>query len=92
MFLGAPSTNRQSRWLAIAGATASVALLQVIAFGILGLLARSPIGVPLIYLFPLLAIALGLAAAGGHVQARAPRFLQRFAEALVKRVERLESA
>jgi lipopolysaccharide export system permease protein len=92
VFLGAPRTNRQSRWLAIAGATASVALLQVAAFGILGLLARSPIGVPLIYLFPLVAIALGLAAAGGRIQVRAPRFLQRFADALVKRVERLEAA
>jgi hypothetical protein len=30
-------------------------------FGILGLLARSSIGVPLIYLFPLVPIALGLA-------------------------------
>lgn len=92
VFLGAPRTNRQSRWLAIAGATASVALLQVVAFGILGLLARSPIGVPLIYLFPLVAIVLGMAAASGRIEARAPRFLQRFADALVKRVERLEVA
>ena len=91
VFLGAPRTNRQSRWLAIAGAVTSMALLQIVAFGILGILARSPIGVPLIYLFPLIAIALALAAAAGRIEVRAPRFLQRYADALVKRVERLEA-
>ena len=92
VFLGAPSTNRQSRWLAIAGATVSMAVLQGVAFGLLTVLARSPLGVPLIYLLPLSAFALGLAAAAGRIQSRAPRFLQRFADALVKRVERLEAA
>ena len=92
VFLGAPRTNRQSRWLAIAGAAASMAVLQVVAFGILGLLARSPVGVPLIYLIPLTVIALALAAATGRIEARAPRFLHRIADALVKRVERLEAA
>jgi lipopolysaccharide export system permease protein len=92
VFLGAPRTNRQSRWLAITGAVASVALLQVVAFGILGILARSPIGVPLIYLFPLIAIALALASAAGRIEMRVPRFMQRLADTLVKRVERLEAA
>jgi lipopolysaccharide export system permease protein len=92
VFLGAPSTNRQSRWLAMAGAIVSISALQTIAFGLLPVLALSSIGVPLIYLLPLAAIALGLAAASGRIEARAPRFLQRLADVLVKRVERLEAA
>lgn len=91
-FLGAPRTTRQSRWIAIAGATVFVAMLQVAAFGVLALLSRSPIGVPLIYLFPLAAIALGVAAASGRFEARTPRIFQRIADAIVKRVERLEAA
>jgi hypothetical protein len=76
----------------MAGAIVSISALQTIAVGLLPVLALSSIGVPLIYLLPLAAIALGLAAASGRIEARAPRFLQRLADVLVKRVERLEAA
>jgi lipopolysaccharide export system permease protein len=90
-FLGAPRTTRQSRWLAIAGANTAVSVLQIAMFGLLGLLARSDLGVPLIYLLPIAFIAMSVAVVSGRFEARVPRFLQRFADALVKRVERLEA-
>jgi len=91
-FLGAPRTTRQSRWLAIASAAACVGLLQLSAFASLGLLARSEYGIPLIYLFPLAVIALGLFSIRSQFEARVPALIQRLVDAAVARIERLEAA
>jgi lipopolysaccharide export system permease protein len=91
-FLGAPRTTRQSRWLAIASASLCVGLLQLSAFASIGLLARSELGIPLVYLFPVAAIALGLLSAHGQFEARVPALIQRLADYTVARIERLEAA
>jgi lipopolysaccharide export system permease protein len=91
-FLGSPSTTRQSRWLAIAGATACMVVLQVGAFAAIGLIARSELAAPLIYLFPLAALGLGMTVVRGRFEARAPAFARWLADRLLARVERLEAA
>jgi lipopolysaccharide export system permease protein len=91
-FLGAPRTSRQSRWAALAGASLAVASLQLAQFACIGLVSRSAYAAPLPYLFPISAVALSLASIGGRFEARMPAIAQRIADALVRRVERLETA
>jgi lipopolysaccharide export system permease protein len=91
-FLGAPRTTRQSRWLAIASAAVCVGLLQLGAFASIGMLARYPYTAPLMYLIPIVAIALALLAMRSRYEARVPAFIQRFMDLAVARIERLESA
>jgi lipopolysaccharide export system permease protein len=91
-FLGAPCTTRQSRGIAIGGAIAAFAAVELLGFGTSGLAARSVFAEPLPYLVPLVAIALGLLAIAGYIQARVPAPLQRLADAVVARLERLQAA
>jgi lipopolysaccharide export system permease protein len=90
-FLSAPRTTRQSRWLAIASASAAVGLLQLAAFASIGLLARSDDAVPLIYVFPIVAVALSLLAIRTQFEARVPPLIQRVVDAAVLRFERMET-
>ncbi|PPQ39640.1 lipopolysaccharide export system permease protein [Rhodoblastus acidophilus] len=52
--LGTPRTTRQTRGLAIGGATLIAVLLRVGGFGVAGALARGPDAVPFAYALPLL--------------------------------------
>jgi len=91
-FLGAPCTTRQSRGLAIAGAVAAFSAVELLGFGTSGFAARTVFAEPLPYLIPFAAIIIGLAAIAGYIEARVPPSLQRIADAVVARLERLQTA
>lgn len=91
-FLGAPCTTRQSRGLAIAGAIAAFSAVELIGFGTSGFAARTVFAEPLPYIIPLLAIVVGLLFIFGYIEARVPLSLQRIADAVVARLERLQTA
>jgi lipopolysaccharide export system permease protein len=91
-FLGAPCTTRQSRGLAIAGAITAFTAVEIAGFGASGFVARSELAAPLPYLIPLAAIVIGLLFIAGYLKARVPAPLQRLADAVVARIERLQTA
>jgi lipopolysaccharide export system permease protein len=91
-FLGAPCTTRQSRGLAIAGAIAAFAAVELAGFGASGFAARSVLAEPLPYLVPLAAIVLGLLSIAGYIEARVPAPLLRLADQVAARIERLQAA
>lgn len=88
-FLGSPRTTRQSRGLAIAGASSVFLFVEVLGLGSAGLVERSALASPLPYAVPLAAIAAGLFAIFANVQGGGvPAPLQRFADAIVARIEK----
>jgi lipopolysaccharide export system permease protein len=91
-FLGSPRTTRQSQGLSIFGAVTAFIAIEIMGLGSFGLVARSPWAAALPYLAPLAGIALGLLSIGGVVESRVPAPLQRLADALVARFERLQTA
>lgn len=91
-FLGEPRTTRQSRGLSIAGAALAFGVIEIAGFGTSGFVVRSALATPLPYLIPLLGIAFGLSWIAGGSRMRVPGFVQRTADAIAARIERLQSA
>jgi lipopolysaccharide export system permease protein len=91
-FLGSPRTTRQSRGLAFGGAVASFMAIEIAGLGSGGLVQRSEIYTPLPYVVPIVAILLGLMSIAGWIEARVPAVLQRLADAVAARLERLQPA
>ncbi len=91
-FLGAPRTTRQSRGLAIAGAATAFLTMEIIGLGSAGFVERSAAFAPLPYIVPALAIVLGTFFSMGDPKTTIPEPLQRFADAIVARFERLGTA
>jgi lipopolysaccharide export system permease protein len=91
-FLGNARTTRQSRGLAIGGAAAAFAAVEIAGFGTSGFVARNALLAPLPYLVPLAGILFALLYAAGLVRLEVPSFIQKIANAIAARVERLQTA
>jgi lipopolysaccharide export system permease protein len=91
-FLGNARTTRQSRGVAIGGAAAAFAAIEIAGFGTSGFVARNALLTPLPYLVPLAGIAFGLLVSAGLIRAELPSFIQKIADAIAARVERLQTA
>ncbi len=91
-FLGDARTTRQSRGLAIAGAAGAFALVEIFGFGTAGFIAKNAALTPVSYLVPLAGIVYGLLVIAGYAQFRVPAFVQKFADLLSARFERLKAA
>ena len=91
-FLGNARTTRQSRGVAIGGAAAAFAAIEIAGFGTSGFVARNPLLAPLPYLVPLSGIAFGLLLSAGWIRLEVPFFIQKIADAIAARVERLQTA
>ncbi len=91
-FLGEARTTRQSRGLAIAGAAGAFAIVEILGFGTSGFIAKNASLTWLTYFVPLAGIGYGLLMISGHAQLRVPAFVQRIADALAARFERLQAA
>lgn len=91
-FLGQARTTRQSRGLAIAGAAGTFAIVEIFGFGSQGFIAKNAALTPISYLVPLAGIGYGLLLISGYAQLKVPDFLQRIADAVAARVERLQTA
>jgi lipopolysaccharide export system permease protein len=91
-FLGEARTTRQSRGLAIAGAAGAFALVEILGFGTQGFIAKNASLTWLTYLVPLGGIFYGLLMIAGYAQFKMPAFVQRFADAIAARFERLQAA
>ncbi len=91
-FLGNARTTRQSRGLAIGGAAAAFAAVEIAGFGTSGFVARNALLAPLPYLVPLAGILFALLYAAGFVRLEVPSFIQKIANAIAARVERLQTA
>src|SRR5690606_11005299 len=90
-FLGRPRTTRQSRGLAIAGASSAFLFVEVRGLGSSWIVERMPVSSPLPYVVPLGASALCAFAIFGNMQGGVPAPLQRFADALVARIEKAQA-
>jgi lipopolysaccharide export system permease protein len=91
-FLGSPRTTRQSRGLSIAGAASVFLFVEIVGLGSSGFVERSAAFAPLPYIVPILAIAVCTFVSMGDRKTSIPEPLQRFADALVARFERLGTA
>lgn len=91
-FLGSPRTTRQSRGLSIAGACTAFMAIEIVGLGSGGLVERTALASPLPYVVPLGGIALGLFVILNNVETRVPVPLQRIADAIAARVEKLSTA
>ncbi|MBS4082589.1 MAG: LPS export ABC transporter permease LptF [Rhizobiales bacterium] len=91
-FLGEARTTRQSRGLAIAGAAGAFALVEIFGFGTSGMVARNAALTWITYLVPVAGILYGLAVIAGFAQFRVPALLQKIADLLSARFERLRTA
>jgi lipopolysaccharide export system permease protein len=91
-FLGLPRTTRQTRGAAMAGAATVFMTIEIAGFGTWGFVQRSEYAWPLPYLVPLSGIIPGLLAVMGLIELQMPASLQRLADNLVARLQRLETA
>lgn len=91
-FLGSPRTTRQSRGLSIMGAGSLFLFVEIAGLGSGGFVERSAAFSPVPYVIPLLAIVGCTFASMGDMKATIPEPLQRLADALVARFERLGTA
>lgn len=91
-FLGQARTTRQSRGLAMAGAAATFALIEILGFGTQGFIAKNAALTWISYLVPLAGITYGLLIISGALELKVPNFVQRFADAVAARFERLQTA
>jgi lipopolysaccharide export system permease protein len=90
--MGRPRTTRQSRGLAVAGASMMFLVVEVFGLGSSGLVERSALASPLPYLAPLAAIALGGWAILGNHEAGVPAPLQRLADTITARIDKMSEA
>ena len=91
-FLGSPRTTRQSRGLSIAGASGVFLFVEVLGLGSSGLVERNAAAAPIPYIVPLGAIAVGMYTILGNIQGGVPEPLQRFADAIVARIEKAQAS
>jgi lipopolysaccharide export system permease protein len=91
-FLGSPRTTRQSRGLSIVGASAVFMFVELLGLGSSGLVERTAAAAPIPYVVPIGAIALGMYSILGNVQSGVPEPLQRFADAIVARIEKAQAS
>jgi lipopolysaccharide export system permease protein len=91
-FLGQARTTRQSRGFAVAGAAATFALVEILGFGTQGFIAKNASLTWISYFVPLAGILYGLLIISGILQFKVPDFLQRIADAVAARFERLQAA
>jgi lipopolysaccharide export system permease protein len=91
-FLGNPRTTRQSRGLAIAGASGAFLIIEVIGLGSSGIVERTALASPLPYVVPLAAIGFSAFAIFGNLDAGVPAPIQRFADLIAARVEKMSAA
>jgi lipopolysaccharide export system permease protein len=88
-FLGSPRTTRQSRGLAMAGASGAFLFVEVLGLGSSGLVERTALASPIPYVVPLGAITVCLLATFGNFgSAGVPAPLQRFLDSMAARVEK----
>jgi len=90
-FLGNPRTTRQSRGLAITGASSTFLFVEMIGLGSGGLIERTAMAAPLPYLVPLAVIGFGSYVALANVEASVPASLLRLADTINARVEKLST-
>jgi lipopolysaccharide export system permease protein len=91
-FLGSPRTTRQSRGLSIVGASTAFMAIEIVGLGSGGLVERTALASPLPYIVPIAGISIGLFVILGQVETRVPVSLQRLADSIAARVERLSTA
>jgi lipopolysaccharide export system permease protein len=91
-FLGSPRTTRQSRGLSIVGASSVFMFVELLGLGSSGLVERSAAASPIPYVVPIGAIVLGMYTILGNVQGGIPEPLQRFADAIVARIEKSQAS
>lgn len=91
-FLGAPRTTRQSRGLSIVGASLVFMVVEIFGLGSGGLIERSALASPLPYLVPILTIGFGTYLILGNVETGVPAPLQRLADSIAVRVEKMSAA
>jgi lipopolysaccharide export system permease protein len=91
-FLGAPRTTRQSRGLSIVGASLVFMVVEIFGLGSGGLIERSALASPLPYLVPILTIGFGTYLILGNVETGVPAPLQRLADSIAARVEKMSAA
>lgn len=91
-FLGAPRTTRQSRGLSIVGASLVFMVVEIFGLGSGGLIERTALASPLPYLVPILTIGFGTYLILGNVETGVPAPLQRFADSIAARVEKMSAA
>jgi hypothetical protein len=66
--------------------------VEIVGLGSGGLVERTPLAAPLPYIFPIVAIAAGLFVILNNIETRVPLPLQRLADAISARVERMSNA
>ena len=90
-FLGSPRTTRQSRGLAITGASAAFLVVEIFGLGSSGLVERSALASPLPYVAPLSAIGLGAFVIFSNLEAGVPASIQRFSDSIAARIEKMST-
>jgi lipopolysaccharide export system permease protein len=90
-FLGNPRTTRQSRGLAIAGASGAFLIIEVFGLGSSGIVERTALASPLPYVVPLAAIGASAFTIFGNLDTGVPAPIQRFADSIAARVEKLSA-
>lgn len=92
-FLGSPRTTRQSRGLAMAGASGAFLFVEVLGLGSAGLVERTALASPIPYVVPLGAIAVCLLAVFGNFGAGGiPAPLQQFLDSMAARIEKANAS
>jgi lipopolysaccharide export system permease protein len=91
-FLGSPRTTRQSRGLSIVGASSVFMFVELLGLGSSGLVERTAAASPIPYVVPIGAILVGMYSILGNVQRGVPEPLQRFADAIVARIEKAQAS
>jgi lipopolysaccharide export system permease protein len=92
VFLGSPQTTRQGRGLAIVGASLVFMVVEIFGLGSGGLIERTALASPLPYIVPLLTIGFGTYLILGNVETGIPAPLQRLADSVAARVEKMSAA
>ncbi len=91
-FLGLPRTTRQSRSAAVAGAGIAFMTIEIAGFGTWGFVQRNEFASPLPYLVPFSGIVPGLLAIAGLIELSVPASFQKLVDAVIARIQRLETA
>jgi lipopolysaccharide export system permease protein len=91
-FLGSPRTTRQSRGLAIAGASTVFLVVELFGLGSSGLVERTALASPLPYVAPLAAIGLGIFVILSNREGGIPAPIQRFADSIAARLEKAHAS
>jgi lipopolysaccharide export system permease protein len=91
-FLGSPRTTRQSRGLAIAGASTVFLVVELFGLGSSGLVERTALASPLPYVAPMAAIGLGIYVILSNREGGIPAPIQRFADSIAARFEKAQAS